>query len=308
MKYVAVAMRAAVLALASACAASSAWTTARADTTTLRIGMTTDPNSLSPLFALNDYEQAVDRLIFDVLVSVGADGRTLIPRLAQTVPTLANGGISDGGRTITYHLRRNVRWHDGAPFTSKDVAFSVAAIMNPANNVPNRHGYDQIAKVETPDPYTVVFRMKRVFAPAITTLFADGTPGAILPEHLLGRLPDLNRIDFNEHPIGTGPYTLVRWQRGASIELAANAAYYSGRPKIDRISVRIIPDDSKPAAVARARPLHRSDAHLVRANALRPRRARRAERSARRRERRPQHDASRSGRRARAARDRGGNR
>jgi peptide/nickel transport system substrate-binding protein len=244
MSFVAVAMRAAVLFAACACAASSAPAAARADTTTLRIGMTTDPNSLSPLFALNDYEQAVDRLIFDVLVSVGADGRTLIPRLAQTVPTLANGGISDGGRTITYHLRRNVRWHDGVPFTSKDVSFSVAAIMNPANNVPNRHGYDQIAKVETPDAYTVVFRMKRVFAPAITTLFGDGTPGAILPEHLLGRLPDLNRVDFNEHPIGTGPYALLRWQRGASIELAANAAYYSGRPKIDRISIRIVPDDT----------------------------------------------------------------
>ena len=209
----------------------------------LRIGLTTEPNSLSPLLALNDYEQTVDRLIFDVLVTIDPHGRP-VPRLAAIVPSSQNGGISADGRTLTYHLRHDVRWHDGVPFTSRDVAFSYRAIMNPANNVPNRHGYDYIASVSTPDRFTVVFHMKRPFGPAITTLFSDNQPSPILPEHLLGREPNLNRVPFNDHPVGTGPYSFVRWSRSDSIELAANDAYYLGRPKIARLSVRFIPDES----------------------------------------------------------------
>lgn len=211
---------------------------------TLRIGMTTEPNSLSPLFALNDYEQLVDRLVFDVLVTTGADGRTLIPRLAAVVPTQQNGGISGDGLTITYHLRRNVKWQDGAPFTSADVKFSYDAMMNPANNVPNRHGYDLIADVRTPDPYTAVFRMKQRYAPATASLFGDEVPNAILPRHLLARYPDLNHVAFNQMPVGTGPFKVVHWDRGTSIELAANDAYYLGKPHVRRISVRFIPDEA----------------------------------------------------------------
>jgi len=214
-----------------------------ADPAMLRIGMTSEPNSLSPLFALSDYDGVVDRLMFDVLVGLDANGE-LVPRLAQTVPSLANGGISKDGRTITYHLRRNVRWHDGAPFTSHDVAFSFAAIMNPANNVGNRHGYDQIAQVDTPDRATVVVRLKRPYAPALTTLFSDGGPNPILPAHLLEREADLNRAPFNQAPVGIGPYKFLRWDNGQSIELVANDDYYLGKPKLGRLSVRIVPDET----------------------------------------------------------------
>ncbi len=224
-------------------AACTPATSVRSTALPLRIGLTTEPNSLSPLLALSDYEQAVNRLLFDVLVTIDPRGRP-VPRLAALVPTLQNGGISAGGRTLTYHLRHDVRWHDGVPFTSKDVAFSYRAIMNPANNVPNRHGYDYIASVATPDRYTVVFHMKRPFGPAVTTLFSDNQPSPILPEHLLGREPNLNRVPFNDHPVGTGPYSFVRWSRSDSIELTANDAYYLGRPKIARMSIRFIPDES----------------------------------------------------------------
>jgi len=216
----------------------------RAAPPVLRIGMTTEPGSLSPLFALDDYTNVVDRLVFDPLVTADASGNRLVPRLAREVPSLANGGISKDGRTITYRLRRDVRWHDGVPFTSRDVAFSYAAIMNPANNVPNRHGYDQIAAVTTPDRYTVVVHLKRPYAPALTTLFGDEEPSPILPAHLLARYHDLNRVAFNEHPVGTGPYEVVRWDRGQSVELVANDAYYLGKPKIARVSIRFVPDEN----------------------------------------------------------------
>jgi Bacterial extracellular solute-binding proteins, family 5 Middle len=66
-----------------------------------------------------------------------------------------------------------VRWHDGAPFTSADVEFSWRAIMDPHNAVPNRHGYDRIARADTPDPYTVVFRLKEPYAPFVRTVFGE---------------------------------------------------------------------------------------------------------------------------------------
>ncbi len=236
--------RSAFAALALALAFSIGPRAVAADPPALRLGMTTEPGSLSPLFALDDYTNLVDRLAFDVLLTIDQDGRTLVPRLAQTVPSLRNGGISRDGLTLTYHLRRNVKWHDGVPFTSKDVAFSYRAIMNPANNVPNRHGYDQIASVATPDRYTVVFHMKRPYAPALTTLFADNEPSPILPEHLLGKYADLNQVDFNQHPIGTGPFKVLRWTHGQSIELEANDDYYLGRPKLRHVSVRFVPDEN----------------------------------------------------------------
>jgi peptide/nickel transport system substrate-binding protein len=88
--------------------------------------------------------------------------------LASVVPTLRNGGIAAGGRTITWHLRRDARWQDGVPFTSRDVKFTVEAILNPKNNVPLRRRFDLVRDVRTPDPYTVVLRLRKPFAPAVT--------------------------------------------------------------------------------------------------------------------------------------------
>ncbi len=217
---------------------------ANADSPVLRAGMSTEPNSLNPIFALNDYETLADRLVFDVLVTVAADGRTLIPHLAKEVPTVQNGGISRDGLTITYHLRHGVRWSDGAPFTSRDVKFSFDAIENSNNNVGNRHAYDLVRAVQTPDPYTVVFHMKSVYAPALTELFSDETPGGIIPAHLLEKFHDLNQAPFNQSPVGTGPYKVLHWDRGQSIEYVRNDLYYLGKPKIERISLRFVPDEA----------------------------------------------------------------
>ena len=219
---------------------------------TLRVTVTTEPNSLSPLLQLNDYEQFADRLIFDVLVSADAHGN-LVPRLAREVPTVANGGISKDGLTITYRLRRGVRWHDGAPFTSRDVAFSVGAMLDPANNVPNRHGYDLIARTRTPDDFTIVFTMKKRFAPAISTLFSDSGPNPILPAHLLAKYPNLNTVAFNQAPVGTGPFKFARWERGSRIELVANDDYYLGKPKIRHLIINVVPDENSAIVALRAR-------------------------------------------------------
>jgi peptide/nickel transport system substrate-binding protein len=208
----------------------------------LRIGLPITPTQLNPLLIQNTSENFMASLLFSELVTVDPNGNE-IPDLAETVPTLANGGISKDGLTLTYRLRHNVKWHDGVPFTSKDVAFSWRAVMNPNNNVVSRHGYDDVASVATPDPYTVVFHMKKVFAPAINTLFAESdTVLRVVPEHLLAKYPNINQVPFNSAPIGTGPFKFARWQRGDRIVLEANPNYFKGKPLLSQIIVKIIPD------------------------------------------------------------------
>ena len=212
---------------------------------TLRVGIQAPPNTLNPLLASNTTESAIDRLMFDPLVSVDASGKKQVPILAHTVPTLENGGISKDGLTLPYHLRKGVVWHDGAPFSSKDVKFTWAAIVNRNNNVIATNGYDLVQSVDTPDDYTVVFHMKKPFSPAINTLFAESDdPFEVLPAHLLATLHDVNHIAFNGAPIGTGPFKFVKWARGDHLELAPNDKYFLGAPKLKHVLIRIIPDEN----------------------------------------------------------------
>jgi peptide/nickel transport system substrate-binding protein len=219
---------------------------------TLRIATSLSPNTLNPILSTQQVEALVQAFAMDPLVAVDQNGRD-VPILAAQVPTPENGGISRDGLAITYRLRHGVRWQDGAPFTSRDVAFTFHAIMNPATTVSTRHGYDQVARVDTPDPYTVVFRLKRPFAPASHTFFAHSdAPYYILPAHLLERYPDLNRVPFNSKPVGTGPFKVVRWIRGDRIEYAANDDYFLGKPKLRKIVVHLVPDENTIASEVRA--------------------------------------------------------
>ncbi|HTJ25309.1 MAG TPA: peptide ABC transporter substrate-binding protein [Candidatus Limnocylindria bacterium] len=219
---------------------------------TLRIATSLTTNTLNPILSTQQVEAIAERFVMDPLIATDPEGHD-VPVLAAQVPTLENGGISRDGLTITYRLRHGVKWQDGAPFTSADVAFSYRAIMNTATNVATRHGYDEIARVETPDPYTAVFRLKRPFAPAVHTFFAHSdAPYLILPAHLLAKYPDLNRVPFNEHPIGTGPFKIVRWVRGDRIEYVANDDYFLGKPKLRSIVLHFVPDEETITSQMRA--------------------------------------------------------
>ena len=168
---------------------------------------------------------------------------SLMPELATEVPTLKNGGISSDGQTIVYHLRRGVRWHDGAPFDARDVIFSWHAIMNPANDVLTRTGYDRIASMTAPDPYTVVVRLKTPYAPAVASFFAPSLgPACILPAHLLASLPNINRASYNTRPIGTGPFVVDHYESQTTLVLRANPHYWRGPPKLKEVDFLIVPD------------------------------------------------------------------
>jgi peptide/nickel transport system substrate-binding protein len=166
-----------------------------------------------------------------------------IPELATEVPTQRNGGISKDGLTITWHLRRGVRWSDGQPFDADDVVFSTRVVLNPANNEVSRDGWDLITKIDEPDKYTVVYHLKKPYASYAVTFF--GTGGAnpcILPKHLLANLPNINNAPYNALPVGIGPFKYSSWKRADSVEMVANRYYFRGMPKLQKVIFKIVPD------------------------------------------------------------------
>src|SRR5580692_9744247 len=112
----------------------------------LRLGDVAEPDSLNPLLSTMDLSYDISSLTFSYLVVADAEGK-LIGDLATVVPSLENGGISRDGRTYVYHIHRGVRWHDGAPLTSRDVAFTWRAIMSPRNDVLHREAYQEVERI-----------------------------------------------------------------------------------------------------------------------------------------------------------------
>jgi peptide/nickel transport system substrate-binding protein len=228
------------LALLAACTSGR---TAHAPSAPLLIGVTQEPQSLNPLLLQGAMSALVGPTVYSSLLVADSRGE-LAPDLATAVPSLANGGISRDGLTITYHLRRRVTWQDGAPLTASDVVFTFGQVVNPKNDVQSRTGYDQVAKVQAVDAQTVRVRLRRRYSAVLANFFGPDQNYQILPRHLLARYADLNRVPFNSTPVGSGPYRVQEWKRGEELVLSANPRYFRGKPPIAQIRLRFIPDNN----------------------------------------------------------------
>lgn len=200
-----------------------------------------DVASLDPHLTIGATTDHLSQLTMGYLVRFDRNARP-VPELATEIPSPRNGGVSRDGTRITWHLRRGVRWSDGAPFDARDVAFSTRAILNPSNNEVNgTAGWDAIRAIETPDPHTIVYRLKRPYGALVAMTFSTvGGGPCILPYHLLGRLHDINTAPYNSRPVGLGPFRVTAWKRGDAVEMEANPYYFRGRPKLDRITFKLI--------------------------------------------------------------------
>lgn len=200
-------------------------------------GSLQEPNTLNPLLSELLATAEVGSLIFSGLVITNDKG-AWIPDLAAEVPTLQNGGVSRDGLTITYKLRSDVAWHDGSRFTADDVKFTWQTIMNSKVNIVSRDGYDKIKAIDTPDQSTVIIRFKEYYAPYLT-LFRT-----VLPKHALETADDINKASFNRSPVGTGPFKFKEWRLAEAVVLEANTAYFRGKPNLDRIIYKVLPDSN----------------------------------------------------------------
>jgi peptide/nickel transport system substrate-binding protein len=208
----------------------------------LRYASDEDIAGLNPHLVTSNVVSFMSSMTMAWLIKTGPDTRP-VPELATVVPTMANGGIAPDGKTITYHLRRDATWSDGVPFSADDVVFSIQTVLNPATNEFSRDGWNLITKVDEPDKYTVVLHLKKRYSPYAVTFFssAESNP-CVLPKHLLAGLPNINHAAYNALPVGIGPFKYASWKRGDSVEMVADPRYFRGRPKLDRIIFKIIPD------------------------------------------------------------------
>lgn len=210
----------------------------------LRIAGRQTPDSLNPLLGTQTVVADISMFWAGYLFN-WSDRDELVPELAARVPTLENGGISHDGLRITYHLRRGVKWQDGAPFDADDVIYTWRQMLNPQNLVVSRVGYDVISRIDKRDPYTIDVYLKRRFSPFVATFFTMANhTNCILPRHLLERYPNINRVPYNSLPIGTGPFRMVKYERGTGFTFVANDSYWRGPPKLRRIVYRVIESDN----------------------------------------------------------------
>jgi peptide/nickel transport system substrate-binding protein len=211
----------------------------------LRIAIEQDVKTLNPILASSTVDVFVQRLLFEPLISADVHG-VPVPMLAQSVPSVANGGISRDGLTVVYHLRHSPHWTDGTAVTSDDIKFSWSAIVSPRNDAVSSHGYDDVAGIDTPDRFTVIVHLKRRFAPFVNTFFAESDqPYSVVPAHVLRRYRDINQVDFNVNPaVSDGPFKFVSWAHGDRLIFDRNERFFLGAPGLRRIEIRVVPDEN----------------------------------------------------------------
>ena len=185
---------------------------------------------------------------FSPLLALNPDTALPFPVLATDVPTRENGGISQDGLTYTLKLRKDVKWHDGQPFTSKDVIFTYQTLAKKELGSPRTAEItDRVESVTATDDYTVAFKLKKVVAPFLVSNLS-GTNYAIVPEHILGAVP----VDqIKQHPfstgdakasIGTGPFKFKEWTKDDHATFVKNPAYFGGEPALDQYIFKVVKD------------------------------------------------------------------
>src|SRR5215469_1656483 len=210
----------------------------------LRIGNNSEPDNMNPVVGNQQIETDLSMFWGGYLLNWNDDNK-FIGELAMEEPTLTNGGISQDGLSITYHLRKGVKWQDGPEFTADDVIYTWQQVMNPKNNVASRVGYDDITTIDKKDPYTIVVHLKKRFAPFVASFFTmSSTAYPVLPKHILAQYPNINEVPYNNKPVGTGPFIVTNWEKGSLITMVANPNYWRGPPKLKAVEYHIIPNEN----------------------------------------------------------------
>lgn len=191
-----------------------------ADKAVLKIGTAEDLDSLNPFVAYERASVEAFTLIYDSLVTFDID--------LEPIPDLAESWELDEDKlTWTFHLRENVKWHDGQPFTSKDVKFTYELVLESGMGL-YVDFLNGIESVETPDDSTVIIKTEEPKA----NMLQVTTP--ILPEHIWKDIAaDELEVFDNSNPIGTGPYKFMEWKKGSHMALEANSDYFRGAPAFE---------------------------------------------------------------------------
>ena len=146
--------------------------------------------------------------------------------------------MEDGGKRMRFTLRKGILWEDGQELTAEDVAFTCKLAADPATGSPYAEDFLRIKELRVIDRYTFEVRYDQFFARAVSTWM-----NPILPKHILEG-QNIRSTPFARKPMGAGPYRLKSWEPGSRIVLEASPTYFAGKPRIDEVVYRIIPDNA----------------------------------------------------------------
>lgn len=204
---------------------------------TLVIGRTADIDNLDPQKATAFQTVQTLGLIYGTLTELNSK--------LDVVPGLATSWkFSDHSKTLTFKLRPKVKFQDGTPFTSADVAASLNRILNPATGAVTRSNLLAIQSIDTPGPLSVVLHLNAPDVPIVAAL-AD-LNAAILSAK------DIQSGSFTTHPNGTGPFAFASWTPNQSVKLVRNPSYWGGKVPLAGVQFRVIPDESSVVSALKA--------------------------------------------------------
>ena len=198
---------------------------------TILMGSIGEPSTLLPVLASDSASSDINSLVYSGLVRYDKD-------LVIEGDMAESWEISEDNRTLTFHLRKDVTWHDGQPFTAEDVMFTYQLYVDPNTPTAYAERYKQVSKAEVLDPYTFRVHYEKPLATALISWSL-----AIHPKHLLEG-QEITKSPLARKPVGTGPFRFVKWDVGEKVVLESNPTYYEDEPYIHRVVYRIIPDQS----------------------------------------------------------------
>jgi peptide/nickel transport system substrate-binding protein len=203
-----------------------------------------EPDTLSPIYPQLWFTTNVLDLIWAPTWFIN-DEFEAVPILVTEIPSVENGGVSEDGTTITMTLRDDIVWSDGEPITSADAVFYYEMVMAPSNTPSSRYPWEtRVSSVTAPDERTVVVEFNEPFAPWLVNLNLPP-----LPEHILRPIFEaegtLDTTAFNREPtVTSGPFLFQEWEAASHMSFVPNDRYVLGRPKLDGIFIRMVPDDA----------------------------------------------------------------
>jgi peptide/nickel transport system substrate-binding protein len=200
---------------------------------TLVVALSADPGHLNPAITTSGATHTAAELLYNGLLGRDEHG-DVVPELAT------RWTVEQAGALYRFRLRDDVTWHDGKRFTSADVKFTFDEVLLKYHARTKASMGGVLAGIDTPDERIVVFRFKQPYAPLLLQL--DATEAPIVARHVYeGSDPQTNPA--NTQPVGTGPFKLAAYRKGAELRLGRNPAYFKAAlPRLDQIVMRVIPD------------------------------------------------------------------
>ena len=193
------------------------------------------PTLLNPHLAVGAKDAEGSRIFYEPLAAWDPDGN-MVPVLAAEIPDIENGGVAADGKSVTWKLKKDVKWHDGQPFTADDVVFNWEYAVDPATAATSLGSYKDIT-VEKVDPLTVRIRFDKP-----TPFWADAfVGGGIIPKHAFEPYKGAKSREApaNLKPVGTGPYRIIDFRPGDLVRGERNPSYHvANRPYFDAIEVK----------------------------------------------------------------------